>query len=48
MPAFEGTSAAVWLHGAAATAFGLGLIASDLPDALPQVLQRLSARPNRQ
>lgn len=41
MPAFEGAAAAVWLHGAAAAEFGLGLIAEDLPNALPQVLQRL-------
>jgi NAD(P)H-hydrate epimerase len=41
MPAFEGTSAAVWLHGAAAKAFGPGLIAEDLPETLPQVLRDL-------
>jgi NAD(P)H-hydrate repair Nnr-like enzyme with NAD(P)H-hydrate dehydratase domain len=41
MPAFEGASAAVWLHGAAATFFGPGLIAEDLPEALPSVLRRL-------
>jgi ADP-dependent NAD(P)H-hydrate dehydratase / NAD(P)H-hydrate epimerase len=41
MPAFEGTSAAVWLHGAAAKAFGPGLIAEDLSDTLPQVLRDL-------
>jgi hydroxyethylthiazole kinase-like uncharacterized protein yjeF len=44
MPAFEGAAAAVWLHGAAAAAFGLGLVADDLPDALPHVLQRLVAQ----
>lgn len=43
MPAFEAASAAVWLHGAAATAFGPGLIAEDLPEALPGVLSRLAA-----
>jgi NAD(P)H-hydrate epimerase len=43
MPAFEGTSAAVWLHGAAAKAFGPGLIAEDLSDTLPQVLRDLQA-----
>lgn len=43
MSAFEATSAAVWLHGAAATAFGPGLIAEDLPEALPAVYRRLSA-----
>jgi len=38
MPAFEAACAAVWLHGAAATRFGPGLIAEDLPETLPQVL----------
>jgi len=38
MPAFEAAGAAVWLHGAAATRFGPGLIAEDLPETLPQVL----------
>ncbi|MBS0234482.1 MAG: NAD(P)H-hydrate dehydratase [Proteobacteria bacterium] len=41
MPAFEAAAAAVWLHGAAAEKFGVGLIAEDLPDVLPEVLQRL-------
>jgi NAD(P)H-hydrate epimerase len=41
MAPFEAAAAAVWLHGAAAAAFGLGLVARDLPDALPQVLQKL-------
>jgi hydroxyethylthiazole kinase-like uncharacterized protein yjeF len=41
MPAFEGTSAAVWLHGAAAKDFGPGLIAEDLPEMLPKVLREL-------
>ncbi len=39
MPAFEAASAAVWLHGAAAKAFGPGLIAEDLPERLPSVLR---------
>lgn len=41
MPAFEGACAAVWLHGAAASAYGPGLIAEDLPETLPQVLRAL-------
>jgi NAD(P)H-hydrate epimerase len=41
MPAFEAAAAAVWLHGAAAAEYGLGLVAEDLPDLLPRVLQRL-------
>lgn len=41
MPAFEAASAAVWLHGAAADAFGPGLIAEDLPERLPEVLGKL-------
>ena len=35
MTGFAATSAAVWLHGAAAKAFGPGLIAEDLPETLP-------------
>ena len=33
--------AAVWLHGAAAERVGAGLIAEDVIDALPGVLDRL-------
>ena len=43
MPPFEAASAAVWLHGEAATEFGAGLIAEDLPDMLPRVYRRLFA-----
>ncbi len=43
MPAFEAACAAVWLHGEAAAAFGPGLIAEDLPEALPSVYRRLFA-----
>jgi hydroxyethylthiazole kinase-like uncharacterized protein yjeF len=41
MPAFEAASAAVWLHGACGRAVGPGLIAEDLPGALPGVLRGL-------
>jgi NAD(P)H-hydrate epimerase len=41
MAPFEAAAAGAWLHGAAATAFGLGLVAQDLPAALPGVLQKL-------
>jgi ADP-dependent NAD(P)H-hydrate dehydratase / NAD(P)H-hydrate epimerase len=41
MPAFEAASAAVWLHGACGRAVGPGLIAEDLPEALPGVLRTL-------
>jgi ADP-dependent NAD(P)H-hydrate dehydratase / NAD(P)H-hydrate epimerase len=43
MPAFEAACAGVWLHGAAAAAFGPGLIAEDLPEQLPAVLRGLVA-----
>ncbi|MBA4130929.1 MAG: bifunctional ADP-dependent NAD(P)H-hydrate dehydratase/NAD(P)H-hydrate epimerase [Hyphomicrobium sp.] len=41
MPAYEAACAAVWMHGEAATAFGPGLIAEDLPETLPRVLAKL-------
>jgi hydroxyethylthiazole kinase-like uncharacterized protein yjeF len=41
MPAFEAASAGVWLHGAAAAHVGRGLIAEDLPEALPAVFAAL-------
>lgn len=41
MAAFPAACAAVWLHGAAAQAFGPGLIADDLPDMLPAILRDL-------
>ncbi|MBX6328420.1 MAG: NAD(P)H-hydrate dehydratase [Pseudolabrys sp.] len=46
MPAFEAASAACWLHGEAARVFGPGLIAEDLPEALPAVYRRLFATPH--
>jgi hydroxyethylthiazole kinase-like uncharacterized protein yjeF len=44
MAPFEAATAGAWLHGAAAAEFGLGLVAQDLPDALPRVLQKLRAQ----
>jgi hydroxyethylthiazole kinase-like uncharacterized protein yjeF len=41
MEPFLAAAAAVWLHGAAATEFGPGLMAEDLPDLLPGVFRRL-------
>ncbi|WP_103122506.1 NAD(P)H-hydrate dehydratase [Methylopila sp. Yamaguchi] len=40
-PVFEAAAAAVWIHGEAATRVGRGLIADDLPGALPEVLAAL-------
>lgn len=42
MEIFLASAAAVWMHGAAARAFGPGLIAEDLPETLPQVLRDLA------
>lgn len=42
MNAFLAAAAGVWLHGAAATAFGPGLLAEDLPDLLPHVFRHLA------
>ncbi len=47
MAPFEAAAAAAWLHGAAAAEFGLGLVAEDLPNALPRVLQKLSLSARR-
>ncbi len=41
MAPFEAACAAAWMHGAAAAAFGPGLIAEDLPEGLPAVLRAL-------
>ena len=43
MPAFEAASAAVWMHGEAANAFGPGLIAEDISESLPKVWRGLTA-----
>ena len=41
MAAFEAAAAAVWLHGACADRIGRGLIAENLPEVIPTVLQDL-------
>jgi NAD(P)H-hydrate epimerase len=45
MEPFLAAAAGVWIHGAAATAFGPGLLAEDLPDLVPGVLRKLAALP---
>ncbi|WP_323017327.1 NAD(P)H-hydrate dehydratase [Castellaniella sp.] len=42
MPTFEAACAAVWLHGLAADQLGWGLLAEDLPGALPAALASLA------
>lgn len=42
MPPMQAASAAVWLHGLAADRLGWGLLAEDLPGALPGALQNLA------
>jgi ADP-dependent NAD(P)H-hydrate dehydratase / NAD(P)H-hydrate epimerase len=44
MEPFLAAAAGVWMHGAAATDFGPGLLAEDLPDLIPQVLRTLETR----
>ena len=41
MEVFRAANAAVWLHGDAAREFGPGLVAEDIIECLPTVLQRL-------
>jgi hydroxyethylthiazole kinase-like uncharacterized protein yjeF len=43
MPGFEAACAAAWLHGEAGKDAGPGLIAEDLPEALPGVYRQLFA-----
>ena len=43
-PAFEAAAAAVWLHGEAGIQAGPGLIAEDLPEAVPSIYRRLFIR----
>ena len=44
MPAFEAACAAVWMHGRAGEKLGFGLIADDLPPAVPALLRELLGR----
>jgi hydroxyethylthiazole kinase-like uncharacterized protein yjeF len=39
LPALEAAAAAVWVHGEAGNALGRGLIAEDLPGALPAIMK---------
>jgi NAD(P)H-hydrate repair Nnr-like enzyme with NAD(P)H-hydrate dehydratase domain len=41
MPSFEAACAGVWLHAEAGARFGPGLVAEDIPEALPGVLRDL-------
>jgi NAD(P)H-hydrate epimerase len=41
MDPFRAAAAGTWIHGAAAAAFGPGLLAEDLPDLVPAVLRQL-------
>jgi ADP-dependent NAD(P)H-hydrate dehydratase / NAD(P)H-hydrate epimerase len=43
---FDAACAGVWIHGAAGAAVGRGLIAEDLPAAIPGVLRSLERDPN--
>jgi ADP-dependent NAD(P)H-hydrate dehydratase / NAD(P)H-hydrate epimerase len=43
MPAFEATSAAVWLHNQCAQEHGAGLIAEDIAALLPPIMARLTS-----
>lgn len=44
MPIFMATAAAAWVHGAAAAAFGPGLIAEDLVDGVPGIVKSIQQR----
>ncbi|MFP4098828.1 MAG: NAD(P)H-hydrate dehydratase [Alphaproteobacteria bacterium] len=41
MPAFQAGAAGVWIHGKAAQNIGLGLVAADLIDNIPEVLKEM-------
>ena len=46
MESFDAASCGAWLHGAAGTGFGPGLISEDLPGLIPAVLAKLYAERN--
>ena len=41
MEPFDAAATGAWIHGAAAEAFGLGLLAEDLPGLIPLVLNEI-------
>lgn len=43
MPALEAAAAGCWIHSEAARMFGIGLIAEDIPEYIPAVLEQLMA-----
>jgi NAD(P)H-hydrate epimerase len=43
VPAFEAAAMGVWLHGAAGSRIGMGLMAEDLPEVLPMIWRALMA-----
>jgi hydroxyethylthiazole kinase-like uncharacterized protein yjeF len=45
VPGFEAAAAGVWMHGQAGAICGRGLIAEDLPGAMPAVLRQLEREP---
>ncbi|HAJ22142.1 MAG TPA: bifunctional ADP-dependent NAD(P)H-hydrate dehydratase/NAD(P)H-hydrate epimerase, partial [Rhodospirillaceae bacterium] len=44
MPVFAAACAGAYVHGAAAAAFGPGLIASDLPSLLPAAIEKVRSQ----
>lgn len=46
MQPFDACCVAVWMHGESGIRLGVGLIASDIPDTIPEILRELLAHPN--
>jgi NAD(P)H-hydrate repair Nnr-like enzyme with NAD(P)H-hydrate dehydratase domain len=40
MPAWEAACAGAWVHGRAAALLGAGMVADDLPAALPRAMKQ--------